>query len=206
MWPDATRTRPPLGLPPGSVRALLTIVLLGVVCVRTARGEGDDAFWNDTLLILLAHYYSARGMIRLSPDAIKKLQADGALPKERNPLFLPKGFVRLLIAGGIVGVGVYLFRSGAFENVRVDDLSSLAPYEALIVVSIYLLGVLMGGVGRWIARITRKPARPLWGDAKAVLALSAVLVTGIAYFSGSALPSPAEKAALAFVLFYFGSR
>ncbi len=206
MWPDTTRSRPPLGLPNGSVRAVLTLVILAVVCVRTARGEGDDAFWNDTFLVLLATYYAARGTVKIPSETLGKLQAEGAVPKEANPLFLPKGIVRAIIAAAVVGVGAYLFREGRFAEVSIDNLAPLAPYEALIVVAIYLLGVVSAGLANLVAKLRRKRAAPAWRDAKAILALMAVAAVAIAYFIGSPLPEAFEKGSLAFVLFYFGSR
>src|SRR5262249_36360605 len=52
--------RPPLGLPNGSVRALLTLLIVAVVFVQVARGHQIEALWTETLMIALAHYFTSR--------------------------------------------------------------------------------------------------------------------------------------------------
>lgn len=61
--PDGTenpRARPPLGLPTGSVRALLALLIVAVVIVETIRGHAIDELWSETLLIALAHCFTSR--------------------------------------------------------------------------------------------------------------------------------------------------
>lgn len=47
------KTWPPLGLPTGSVRALLTLIVLAVVVTRTVLRRSPDPLWIETLLIAL---------------------------------------------------------------------------------------------------------------------------------------------------------
>ena len=81
---------PPLGLPIGSVRALLTLIVVAVVVSRMARGLPVDALWTQTLLIALAHYFTARRFVSLPPDVLARLEEDGLIERERHP-FLPAG-------------------------------------------------------------------------------------------------------------------
>ncbi|MFN9035546.1 MAG: hypothetical protein ACK5YO_04580, partial [Planctomyces sp.] len=51
---------PPLGLPNGSVRALLTLMVVGVVIQAVVRGQELDIIWTESLMITLAYYYTSR--------------------------------------------------------------------------------------------------------------------------------------------------
>src|SRR4051812_21142249 len=60
--------RHPLGLPPGSVRALLCLVVVMFIVVQTARGRGVGVVWNEALMIMLAHYFTTRRFVPLSAE------------------------------------------------------------------------------------------------------------------------------------------
>jgi hypothetical protein len=55
------------------VRALLTLLIVAVVLVQVARGREVELLWTETLMIALAHYFTSRRFIRLSPDAMRRL-------------------------------------------------------------------------------------------------------------------------------------
>ena len=86
---QTTRTpiahRPPLGLPNGSVRALLTLLIVAVVISQVARGQHVSTLWTETLMIALAHYFSTRRFIKLAPELIHQLEAEGAVETELHP-------------------------------------------------------------------------------------------------------------------------
>ena len=73
---------PPLGLPIGSVRALLTIIVMTVVMTRLVRDLPVDVLWIQTLLIALAHYFTSRRFVTLPPDVIARLEQDGVIERE----------------------------------------------------------------------------------------------------------------------------
>jgi hypothetical protein len=50
------------------VRALLTLLIVAVVLVQVARGREVEPLWTETLMIALAHYFTSRPFLRLSPD------------------------------------------------------------------------------------------------------------------------------------------
>ena len=58
--PPPPKARPPLGLPQGSVRALLTMLIVSVVIVQLARGRAVELLWTETLMIALAHDFTSR--------------------------------------------------------------------------------------------------------------------------------------------------
>jgi hypothetical protein len=193
--------RPPLGLPTGSVRALLTLLIIGVVVVETLRGRYVDELWSETLLIALAHYFTSRRFVGLSPAVLRRLEEEGHVPRESNPLYLPRHSIRALIVLSFAGLAYYII-----EMQGVRTFADVPP--VLITVSSYLLGVLAGSLWAWRNRHrTTAPSR-LWEDLKALAVILVMLGTSIPYFldHGSAVPPQVRSATLAFVLFYFGSR
>jgi hypothetical protein len=195
------KARPPLGLPTGSVRALLTLLILAVVIVETMRGHQLDELWNETLLISLAHYFTSRRFIGLSPALLRRLEVEGHVPQESNPLYLPRHSIRTLIVLSFAGLGWY-----AYEVQGVRDFSQIPP--VLITVTSYLLGVFARGLFTWGRGSS--PAQPprLWEDLKAVAVILILLGAAIPYFldQPELLNHQARSVALACVLFYFGSR
>ena len=189
---------PPLGLPKGSVRALLTLQVVAVVVVNLARGKDIDVFWTETFLIALAHYFTSRRFVSLPPAVVERLQKEGTLDREQQPLYLPRHSIRLLIVAAFVGLAVYLFREQRLFEPR--------AISVLGVVGAYALGAIARRIGEWLSR-WRKPSR-LWGDGKALLTLLAIFLVVVAEFLGIGhlLPPQAQQAALGLMLFYFGSR
>lgn len=196
------KLRPPLGLPTGSVRALLTLLIIAVVAIETARGRHVDELWSETLLIALAHYFTSRRFIGLSPDLMKRLEGEGEIPQESNPLFLPRHSIRLLIVAAFGGLGYYVY-----DRLGVRRFEDVPP--VLITVAAYLLGVFAGGLFRWwrSGRADHVPSR-LWEDLKAIAVILVMVGVAVPYFldHGDQVPKQVKSGALAFVLFYFGSR
>lgn len=202
--PDLTENpvaRPPLGLPTGSVRAVLALLIVAVVIVETIRGHGVDELWSETLLIALAHYFTSRRFVGLSPAVLRRLEEEGHLPRESNPLFLPRHSIRALIVLAFAGLAYYVF-----EMRGVRSLADVPP--VLITVSAYLLGVLAGSIWAWRKRHSAAEPSRLWEDLKALAVILVMLAVSIPYFLDHREPLQPQvrNAALAFVLFYFGSR
>ncbi len=191
---------PPLGLPAGSVRALLTLTIVAVVVSKLAQKRELDILWIETLLIALAHYFTSRRFVALPPAVVKRLEQEGVIDKEQHPLFLPRHTIRTLILAAFAGLAIYLYREQRLFEPR--ELSLLG------IVAAYVLGAVVRGISGWIGRWrSGRPSR-LWGDAKAVVVLSAIALVAVPEFldSGHLLPPEAHKVALGLVLFYFGSR
>jgi hypothetical protein len=194
------KTWPPLGLPTGSVRALLTLIVVGVVVTKMVFHRPPDSIWIETLLIALAHYFTSRRFVSLSPEIMRRLEEDGALEKERHPLYLPKNTIRFLIIGAFVGLGVHLHREERLFEPQTISLLSM--------VFAYLLGAVIGGLANWISRQRRQPASGTWGDIKALVVLSGMLVIAVVELldAGPMLHPAVERVSLGLTLFYFGSR
>jgi hypothetical protein len=181
--------RPPLGLPGGSVRALLTLMIVAVVVVQMARGLEVELLWTETLMIALAHYFTSRRFIRLPPEVIRRLTEEGQIELEAHPLFLPRHSIRAILVLAFVGLAVYLYQQG-----RLFQPQSLS---ILGVVFAYLLGI--------AARIR---AIRGWEDYKAIVVLLILACTAGAYLADRSdlVPRLLRDVTLGLVLFYFGSR
>ena len=144
---SSPKTWPPLGLPTGSVRALLTLIVVAVVVTRVALGRPPDPLWIETLLIALAHYFTSRRFVSLSPAVLQRLEQEGVIEKERHPLYLPRNSIRTIIIGAFVGLGVYLYRE-----------PRLITPEAIALLSMvfaYLLGAIVRGISSWFTKRLR---------------------------------------------------
>src|ERR1700735_2527269 len=60
---QSAKKRPPLGMPPGSVRALLCLMIVAFLVIQTARGVRVDVVWSEALMIMLAHYFPTRRFV-----------------------------------------------------------------------------------------------------------------------------------------------
>jgi len=201
LEPDGSpKNWPPLGLPTGSVRALLTMIVIGVVISSVVRGTKLDELWTETLLIALAHYYTSRRFVALPPDVAKRLLDEGLLDKESNPLYLPKHSIRILILAAFGGLGFWLYQQGRFWETRALTL--------LMIVAAYVCGSIVRGISSWFSSKTGRRPSSRWGDLKAIVVLLAVTFAAatelMPHLAG--LPPEIDRIALALLLFYFGSR
>jgi hypothetical protein len=184
-----THIRSPLRLPNGSIRALLTLLIVAVVISQMIRGNDIEVLWTETLLIALAHYFTSRRFIKLPPEAIDRLVAEGFIEAEHNPLFLPKCSIRVILICAFAGVAVFLYlQHRLFETPALSLLG---------VVFAYLLGV--------VARLKQFRG---WENVKATAVLLVLTCTAIAYLMNRSelVPHLWRNFTLGLVLFYFGSR
>lgn len=194
------KTWPPLGLPTGSVRALLTLIVVAVVVTKMVFHRPPDSIWIETLLIALAHYFTSRRFVSLSPEIMQRLEDDGTIDRERHPLYLPKNTIRFLIIAAFVGLGAHLYREERLFEPKTIGLLSM--------VFAYLLGAIAGGIANWFSRRRSQPASGTWGDIKALIVLTAMLTVAVVELldAGALLHPLVERISLGLTLFYFGSR
>jgi len=187
--PQSSAARGALGLPNGSIRALLTLLIVAVVVVQVAGGQDVELLWTETLMIALAHYFTSRRLVKLPPEVLSRLAAEGHVEAEARPLYLPKHSIRALVILAFVGLAVYLYQH--------DQLFRANALPILGVVAAYLLGT-----------VIRFRGVRGWEDLKAAVVLVVLLCTAGAHLLGKAdlVPTWLENATLALVLFYFGSR
>ncbi len=197
-----------LGLPSGSIRALLAIVVfatvLGLLALAPTREVPD--YLRDLLFIIMGHYFASRR--RAGQDA----------EPGPSPLYLPSGSIRLLLILGCVGVGVLLYTRGQLT----------APGKHPGVVTLWLVGGFLLGVGlnaisTMLMGSKKRPFR-IFEDIRALISLGAALALVALVWNRYFPLIPPEKidefcapvfqfgkfrlehALAAIVGFYFGSR
>ncbi len=112
--PPPTRPSAPprhaLGLPAGSIRAILALALLAMLWIIALRpliqGQAlaefqlpvEFVYLQIVMVLILAHFFAAHG---------------GTIGAHtgRSPLGLPRGSVRFLLLAGYLGLAVYLYRT-----------------------------------------------------------------------------------------------
>jgi hypothetical protein len=190
----------PLGLPTGSIRAILALVVVTVACQQMLRGEPPSLLLAETLMIVLTHYFTSRRQFQIGDALHERLLKDGVLPAEENPLWLPKGSVRWLIVA-VFGLTVLalLVQGRLFDS---NVLVLLGPFAA------YLLGA-------WLGRKRRNPNNAAPGRLKRLfihlLALVVVLIALLLLLLAlndqlPGLPDWAASLLLSAILYYFGAR
>jgi hypothetical protein len=191
---------PPLGLPNGSVRALLTLLIVAVVVSQVARGQHVSTLWTETLMIALAHYFSTRRFIKLAPELIHQLEAEEAVETELHPLYLPNNSIRTIIFAAFLGLAVYLWtQNRLFES---EEMAILG------VVFAFFFGTIAKMALHWWTKGKQTHAVRGWQDFKAIVVLLVLAYTAGVYLLDPATPPPTglRNATLGLVLFYFGSR
>lgn len=199
----AGRNTGALGLPAGSIRALLTLMTVGYITMQTARGIHVGLLWFESLMIVLAHYFASRRLVNMPRELRERLQAEGVLEAEPNPLYLPRYSLRLLIVGAFVALAVYL--------ARVGRLLDPVAVPIFIAVGSYFLGILFHSAFAWWKRRRGNPAGSArFDDARALFTLATMALVIALQLTGwqSAIPhaEKLEALPLALMLFYFGSR
>jgi hypothetical protein len=195
------REWPPLGLPTGSIRALLALIVVAVVVHAVVKKGGQlDALWTETLLIALAHYFTSRRFVALSPTVVKHLQDEGILEREHHPLYLPRHTIRLVLLVVFGGLAWWLQTQGRLFEPR--------SLTLLLVVAAYVLGALVRNISGWFSAKTGRRPSSRWGDLKAILVLLGVTFAAMTEIVPNLanLPEGIDRVALSMLLFYFGSR
>lgn len=198
---DLRNRRPPLGLPTGSIRGLLALMIVSVVVRQTIRGIELSHALVETLMIILAHYFTARRLVTLPPDVLAGLEQGGQLRRERYPLYLPRYSIRSIIVLSFVGLGVYLYRD--------NRLFTPQAFGTVGLVLAFFVGLLLRGIGALFGRWKLPTGLLDWfADTRALLVLFATAALTVCYWVDRVdwLPRWGEHATLAFLLYYIGAR
>lgn len=115
----------PLGLPSGSIRAILALIIVTVACQQMLSGTTPSLLLSETLMIVLTYYFTIRQHFSIN----NKLET---ITVETNPLWLPRGSIRTLIIVAFIITVLSLIAQGRLFNSNV--LGMLIPFAA------YLLG------------------------------------------------------------------
>lgn len=203
--PPAVPARHALGLPAGSVRALLTIMVLGIVwalmLLPEERAVPIPLYLYYLMFLVLGHFFAAHGH-----------SIGGASAAGRSPLYLPRGTLRLAIVAGFVGVVAYLTYLGR-DLSKIQPSLADQPFLPVVLLGTFFLGVL---VKRMVQLTTG--GEPYWfQDIQAWVALLAMLGLGAEVIIQAIInPTLAEDKQLhlpewqtiltGIVGFYFGAR
>lgn len=204
-----SRFRHPLGLPRGSVRAVLAFLVLGTVWAlllipAEKIRDGIPPYLFYLTFLIVGSYFSSR--------------AGTPHPKitgEPQPLFLPRGTIRALIILGFVGACTigYHHDHRFFEKIHLGHIAA-APLLPFVLFGSFFLGVVVNALAGWV--LMRPGGMPTWYQD--VLAWVSVLaVFGLAFdviyqlvivpHSASSSELPQWHGILAgIVAFYFGAR
>jgi hypothetical protein len=196
-----------LGLPAGSVRALLAFGVLGLSWLLVWRygllGEKlplEFIYLQYLGILILAHFFAAHG------------STIGTHISTRSPLGLPSGTLRLLLMAGYVALGVFLYLHNQLEFA--EPPRGQQVLLLLLLVTGFFLGYLITGVVRTVSGGTL----PFWfQDIQAWVALLALLLLGAlallhVFINPTVDPDkrvdwPTVEAFLAALVgFYFGAR
>jgi hypothetical protein len=203
--------RQPLGLPAGSVRAILSLLVMGQIYVLLLlpdeKAVGVPIYLYYLMFLVVGHYFAAHGHTIASP-------ALGSA----SPLHLPRGTVRALIILGFIAVLAYRYYSTRnWDNLlKLQEPLLDRPYLPIILIGAFFLGHvlshLLGGL------VGRSAAGAYWlHDLRSWVALIAgiglcaeviiQLVINPSLDPGQRLKLPQWQAFLAaIVAFYFGAR
>ena len=159
-FPSDWRSKHALGLPSGSIRALLAVAVFAttwtLLVLRPAQEVPD--YLRDLLFIIMGHYFASRH---------RASQAEDAGPP---PLYLPRGSIRFLLVIGSVVVGVVLYRRG-----HLTDLEKNPGVVTLLMIGGFLLGVLLNTVLTWWKDRGHNPPR-IVEDLRALISIIAAIM------------------------------
>lgn len=160
--------RQPLGLPAGSVRAVLTFVILGLVWTIMLLPKDRNVEFPLYLLYLmflaLGCFFTAHG------------RTIGA-PGGRSPLYFPAGSLRFLVIAGFVAVlGYRYYLNPDWHEVFFLNQPHLElPYIPLVLLGGFFAGIILSKMARLVFRGPQ--GMPYWyQDIQAWLALLATAV------------------------------
>jgi hypothetical protein len=196
------------GLPAGSIRALLALLVFGtmwgLLALRPTQEVPD--YLRDLLFIILGHYFASRRragqVVELGP----------------SPLYLPNGSIRLMLIAGCVGVGALLYSRG-----QMTAPGKHPGVVTLWLVGGFLLGVALNVVSGWLLGKGRHTPRII-EDIRAIISVAAALILVLMVWNRLYIVVPPERidqalapwfhlarfrlehALAAVVGFYFGSK
>lgn len=194
----AVAPQEPLCLPTGSVRAIVTLSILATVWAQLLRGLATSEVLHDTTLLVFGYYFGTRGASKPRGSAAETPQQGRG---SSEPLWLPRGSIRLAIVLGFGLVIWKLSRDGALLGER-------GPPPILVLIATFFLGHATKTVIAISGRVLGNAILNAFGHALAVTTVSVVAGYCIAVLAGAerAMPIGFEAFFLGIVGFYLGKR
>jgi hypothetical protein len=170
--------RNPLGMPAGSVRAIITFMVLGLVWALLLLPEDREnvhipIYLYYLMFLILGHYFAARSHAP-APAGVKV----------RHPLWLPRGSIRFLILAGFAAVGGWVYYVSLTDPYILDrvtpDTKDIIDQRFLPVVMVgaFLAGIVVSKVANFL--LAGPQGLPAWfQDIQAWVSLLAIFGLGI---------------------------
>lgn len=190
-----------LGLPPGSVRAVHVLMIVGLVCAILLHPNHMPIppYLLYLLFMVLGHFFAAHGVTIAASHA--------------SPLYLPAGLIRVLVIvalGGSIGWKLYSEEAALYQQFEQSiDLLKAQPFLPLVLLGAFFLGVSVRAI------VGREAPPVALQDIEAWLSIMASVGLGIAVIyhliiaptleHPTSLPE-AEAVLAAVIAFYFGER
>ncbi|MGA1819883.1 MAG: hypothetical protein ACMUHU_02620 [Thermoplasmatota archaeon] len=182
----------PLGLPRGSVRALLLLSISLICWVLLIWGREVPNYLLNLVLVMIGYYFAFRVAQPVNGPSREVMDKEA-----KHPLHLPRGYVRWIVVGGFLAALMVLIATG-----RIVGHDHIEFYF-----------ILSGLVVGYLARKTRSDwlkfeTPSFFGHAKALLLLLIAAFLMVIFFADLAdtmHPLPV-RLSIAVIGFYFGSR
>lgn len=183
---------PPLGLPKGSVRALVAMVMAATVLVLVIRGHDVPGALASLLLTIIGFYFGFRAKSATLSDRLYDPTAARELP-----LYLPPGAIRLMLILCFIAAGALLASRGRLGATREQA-------EFFVI----LAGLVVGHYFAKVFRPIGRGSKAVLGHVKAlvVMALTASLASVFISNADASMSQWSVIGLCATVSFYFGSR
>jgi hypothetical protein len=198
-----------LGLPAGSIRAILALMIVGLICIlmllplpKSGQPSAIPAYLGYLLFLVLGHFFAAHG------HTIAKKGTN-----EPNPLYLPKGVIRFVLVAALVATVGWKYHSDpqGLKDQLNASVQSVTDQPLLPV--ILLAGFFVGVIVRSVVGRENPPA--WFQDLEGWLALVAILALSVEIMIrlviNPSLEGPLELrnwegVVAAIIAFYFGER
>jgi hypothetical protein len=198
--------RQPLGLPAGSVRALLTLIVLGMIWALMFLEKDIPLYLLYLMFLILGSFFAAHGRSIAGPGT-----------GHASPLHLPRGSLRTLIILGFAAVLGWRYYLNPDWHVLLDIKQTAAKqlYLPFVLLGAFFLGILITRIVHVLSGGTGVP--PWFQDIQSWLALLAALgLAGEVLVQFVIYPGLREDQQInmetfqtivgAIVAFYFGAR
>jgi len=125
-------TVPPLGMPKGSIRALIALTTAGSCAAIVVRGLHVPGSLLSLLLTIIGFYFGFRTKAASLSDRVYD-----PLARREQPLWLPGGAIRLLLIATFAGAGLLLLHRGELAD-------SLPVLEFFVILAGLVVGHFFG--------------------------------------------------------------
>jgi hypothetical protein len=136
----------PLGMPRGTVRALITLMIVSFPFGYLFTGEAIPPLIINAIFIVIAFYFEARKSIEEKlKQIVNEVKTTDLITfnkkKEKKPLYLPKYTVRFLLILMLVIIQVLIFVAPSISFQATNTLA-----EILLIVALFMVGALFRSI------------------------------------------------------------